>query len=197
MLAIGSLAKAAPTPSIRFQLKPSKKVIATTGYKAKSLVLTPETTKIEILMPDQKAPGGYVKLGNLCTDVPDAIFWLGAPTMNTDRTKKTVNAAFWGVAKTDDKEVANMELVFDRATISTSSKLNSRSTSVSIEAPCMQNSKPVDEGEELVAFVPCDDGESDGATAGLKGKGRGKEKGKKGKAKAKPDAKPPAKRKHE
>lgn len=143
------------SPKVTIMSKPTRKVFAATPYKANGLVLLPETMAVGAT--NEQVPAGAIPVETSFENTPGVTYYLSAPAMSTDPSKRTFVSPFWMCRASFKEEECNLVVV--RRSIDVGCRLKAdkkekeTSVSSSVSIPVFKNKKSIAQGEELVYFA--------------------------------------------
>ena len=152
-LAMNMLSTSIGAAQVRLQAKPSKRVFAEKHFKLHECVLVAESTNIFVPAKGANPPTSAVEVPEAkCSQDPDAKFYLSPPSMTAEPcaspTGASLHSAFWCVRQGTAAEVS-MEKSFRQISITVKGQA-SKTSKVDISVPVLQNTKPLNIGDELV-----------------------------------------------
>ena len=145
----------ATKPELRLVAKPFKAVVSMQKYSKGDLCLLPETLSASHGKATE-ASGSIVET-SFSLNEPGCVFFLAAPSMSLDESKKSLVAPFWLVQRTSDATRANMEIT----KMSMNTKIDYQGKAKAVQVPPVQctfevlrNSKTIGDGDELLVLAP-------------------------------------------
>ena len=151
--AMYSLTMASSKPNLHIFSKPTKRVVSQDKYKVGELMLTPASLTVSSgKLADKPATASIVTT----TFKHDSatVFWLNAPAISTDVSKKPLVAPFWLIPKTSEVDKVNMEIhkVSVKVSMDVGLKSNNYKTEHKIDFEVFRNTKAIKEGDDLLAL---------------------------------------------
>ena len=138
-------------PDLWLFAKPAKKVVSDRKFKVGELVLVLASLTVSSGKPDDKPATATIVTTNFKHD-SSQIFWLNAPAISTDVSKKSLVAPFWLIPRTSDADKVNVEI--HKISVKVSMDLGPKGikSEYKIDFETFRNSKAIKDGDELFAL---------------------------------------------